>query len=313
MVRPSLPLPATDSSAANRTEASPQPHSTRVQLTASDGCRLTAIRYDPIASPHGSLVVAGAIGVPQSFYRRFGMFAARRGYATMTLDYRGIGLSSPATLRGFDVGYLDWGQLDLAAAVAHMGERCSPLSMVAHSYGGHAFGLLPNHELVRQFCTFGTGSGWYGWMPWSERLRVLMLWHVVGPVVTRWCGYLPWRRLGMGEDLPLKLYREWKHWCRYPDHLFGDPRMQAVASAFGRIATPILAANSTDDRWSPPASRDAFLKGYRGAPKQTWDIEPTALGLPTIGHMGYFVAGAEPLWQRALDWIANGGQWRSSA
>lgn len=286
--------------------------SSRQLLTAADGHRLTAIRYEPATRPRAHVVVAGAIGVPQSFYRRFAGFAAARGMATMTLDYRGIGLSAPPTLRGFRVDYLDWGRLDLAAAVTAMRSDDVPLFVVGHSYGGHAFGVLPNHALVARCCTFGTGSGWHGWMPWRERLRVLLLWHLVGPVVATATGYLPWRRLGMGEDLPLSLYRQWKRWCRYPNHLFGDPKMQHVAREYAAVTTPLLAANATDDRWSPPPSRDAFLQGYANARKEMWDIEPSRIGMADVGHMGYFAAGAEPLWRIALDWLATGERCRPS-
>ena len=33
-------------------------------------------------------------------------------------------------------------------------------------------------------------------MPRLERLRVLAMWHLIGPLSTRLFGYLPWRRLG---------------------------------------------------------------------------------------------------------------------
>ena len=53
-------------------------------------------------------------------------------------------------------------------------------------------------------------------MPPLERLRVLAMWRLVGPLLTRWKGYLPWSLLGMGEDLPLDVYRQWREWCSHP-------------------------------------------------------------------------------------------------
>ena len=193
--------------------------------------------------------------------------------------------------------------LDLAAAVETMRGSGRPLYVIGHSYGGHAFGFLPNYEHVNAFYTFGTGAGWHGWMPGPERLRVLVLWHVLGPVATRWHGYAPLRRYGLGEDLPLGFYRQWRQWCRFPNFFFGDPSMQHVAQGFARVRTRMMAANATDDRWSPPASRDAFMTGYRNAARETLDIDPARVGLPAIGHMGYFRAGAVPLWDSALAWL----------
>jgi predicted alpha/beta hydrolase len=213
------------------------------------------------------LVVAGAVGVPQRFYRRFAEYAASIGYSTPTFDYRGVGLSAPTTLEDFCMDYFDWGRLDLAAAVDAMSTPDVPLYIMGHSFGGHTFGLLPNHERVAAFYTFGTGAGWHGWMPPLERLKVLAMRHVLGPVLTRWKGYVPWSVLGMGEDLPLAFYERWKHWCRFPNYFFGDLSVDPCYE-FDRIRAPLMAANAIDDRWAPPRSRDAFIAGYRNAARK---------------------------------------------
>ena len=89
-------------------------------LTTRDGCALQALRYPATGQVRGHLVVAGATGVPQLFYKNFALFAAQQGYNTLTVDYRGIGLSKPANLRGFQMDYLDWAFHDVAAAVDAM-------------------------------------------------------------------------------------------------------------------------------------------------------------------------------------------------
>jgi predicted alpha/beta hydrolase len=276
-------------------------------LSAADGYRLSATYYPATGLQRGRVVVAGATGVPQHFYRRFAGFAAARGHATLTLDYRGIGQSRPASLKGFRMDYRDWARLDLAAAIDHTAQlpgTPGSLFVVGHSYGGHAFGLLPQPDRVAGLYTFATGAGWHGWMPPLERLRVLALWRLLGPLLTGWKGYLPWSLLGMGEDLPLDVYRQWREWCRYPRYFFDDPALaDEVAASFDRVRTPIVAANALDDPWAPPASRDAFMSGYRHAAWSGLDIDPAASGLGPIGHMGYFRPQAEPLWRKALDWF----------
>jgi predicted alpha/beta hydrolase len=277
----------------------------RVRLLAADGYPLGATWYGASGVTRAHIVVAGAVGVSQRFYRRFAQFAAAAGYATMTFDYRGVGLSAPATLEGFRMDYFDWGRLDLAAAVAAASRQNLPLYVVGHSFGGHAFGVLPNQEQVAAFYTFGTGAGWHGWMPLLERIKVLAMWRILGPALTAWKGYLSWSLLGMGEDLPLDFYRRWKHWCRYPNYFFNDPAMRGLTRDFDRIRAPVMAANSIDDRWAPPQSRDAFMLGYRNALRHTLDIDPAFIGARGIGHMGYFRAEATPLWEPALEWLAS--------
>lgn len=251
----------------------------------------------------GRIVMASATAVPQGFYKRFAEHAGRRGYETLTFDYRGIGQSRPASLKGFHMDLLDWARQDLAAAVDAMPEDGVPLFIAGHSYAGHAFGLLPNHAKVAGFHVSGTGAGWHGWMPVGERIKVLALWTLLGPL-TRWMGYSPWKALGMGEDIPGDAFRQWRHWCRFPHYFFDDPDMRGIESSYAKITTPMIAANALDDLWASPASRDAFVKAYRNAPLTKRDIDPRSLGQP-IGHMGYFRKGAEPLWDEMLDWFGS--------
>ena len=80
--------------------------------------------------------------------------------------------------------------------------------------------------------------------------------------------------------------------------------MAQFTEGFASVRTPIVAANSLDDRWASPRSRDAFMTGYRNANWQAVDLDPGREGLRGIGHMGYFRQSAQPLWNRALDWFA---------
>ena len=273
-------------------------------LIAADGYALAATRFAAAGPLRGRIVVAGATAVPQGFYRRFAEYAAARGYDTLTFDYRGIGRSAPPSLKGFRMDLLDWARLDLAAAVDAMAGDDAPLFLTAHSYGGHAFGLLPNHHHVDACYVFGTGAGWHGWMPPGERLKVLAMWRLILPPLTWWKGYCPWKLLGMGEDLPVDVYRQWRHWCGFPRYFFDDPAMHGIDGVFARITAPILAANALDDLWALPASRDAFLSGYRNAQVTRCDLDPRDHG-GAIGHMGYFRTQAQPLWDGMLDWFVG--------
>ena len=284
----------------SQTAPAPQP----LQLLAADGYRLGALHYPAAGQPIGRLLVAGATGVPQRFYAHFASFAASQGVAVWTLDYRGVGLSRPPSLRGFRMNYLDWARLDLAALLDHVeAQGAGPIWMVGHSYGGHAFGLLPGHERVERLATFATGAGWHGWMPPLERLRVILLWRVSGPIVVKFKGYLAWSALGMGEDLPRDLFLQWRRWCQWPRYFFDDPDLPGLAEQFAQVRTPIRAINALDDKWATPASRDAFMQAYCNAVVERITVDPRQGGFGEIGHMGYFRPRAISLWQETLDWF----------
>lgn len=275
-----------------------------VNIVTDDDYTLSGWRYPASGPLKGKLVVAGATAVPQGFYKRFALFASSRGYETLTFDYRGIGQSRPVSLKGFRMDLLDWARQDLAAAVSAMADDVTPTFVVGHSFGGHAFGLLTDHSKVTGFYVFGTGAGWHGYMPLGERLRVLMMWKLVLPILTWWKGYCPWKMLGMGEDLPIDAYRQWRHWCQFPRYFFDDPVMCGIEQSYARVNTPIVAANALDDLWATPRSRDAFMFSYRNAPLVSRDLDPKLVG-GKIGHMGYFRQNAEPLWEEVLEWFAG--------
>ncbi len=280
--------------------ASP-PALARIRLSARDGYPLSACRYTAAGTARGNLIVAGATGVKQRFYRRFAEYAARRGLNVLTLDYRGIGESAPATLKGFHMSYLDWAYQDLAAAVDLLAEAPLPLYWVGHSFGGHGIGLLPNHDRITACYCLGSGAGWSGWMSRAEALKVRLLWSGVLPPIVWWKGYMAWSLLGMGDDLPLGVYRDWKRWCAFPRYYFDDPGMAEVAACYGDVRMPCVFATSVDDPWAPPRSRDAFVEGYRNAPLIRRDLQPRPG--ETIGHMGYFLESAQPLWEEILEWL----------
>ena len=154
----------------------------------------------------------------------------------------------------------------------------------------------------------GVGAGWHGWMPRPERYRVWALWNVLGPIATRIYGYQPMSKFGIGEDLPMGVYRDWKKWCAHPHYFFDDPEARAITDKFAEVRIPIAAAVSTDDLWAPPSSRDAFFRGYRHAAIEPIDFSPRSLDVGPIGHMGYFRSqvGAA-LWPQMLGWLAGHG------
>jgi len=274
-----------------------------ISLTTKDQTCIHAQHYPAINEPPiARLLIAGATGVPQGFYKRFAVFAQTQGFEILSLDYRGIGKSAPKSLRNYEVDYLDWARQDLAAGLDFWDDQY-PIFVIGHSYGGHAFGLLPNIARTQGLICMAMTAGWAGYMPFGERIRVNILWHIIGPLLVAIKGYLAWSRLGFGEDLPKGVFEQWKFWCRSRYYFFDDPSHPYLKAQFHNIEKPIWAINAIDDDWGLPASRNAFLQHYEKAETTTTDLRPQDLGLKSIGHMGYFREGAQPLWQMILDWI----------
>ncbi|MND57526.1 Alpha/beta hydrolase family protein [compost metagenome] len=278
-------------------------------FSASDGYPLIGTLYTPEHGIKANIVLSNATGVPQAFYRRFAEYATQFGYQVLTFDYRGVAQSAPKRLKGFKMSYLDWGTLDLAAAIDFLAQDQVPLFMVGHSYGGQALGLAPNHAKVTAMYCFGTGAGWHGYMPFKEKIKVQVIWNIIFPPMVAVTGYLPWSKLNMGADLPIGVYQQWRKWCKNPTYFFADPEQHALIAQYAQVKTPIYAVSALDDDWALPNSRHAFMQHYRQAPMQFINISASDYGLKEIGHMGYFRKGAEKIWDEILqafhDFIAT--------
>ncbi|MFC4700194.1 alpha/beta fold hydrolase [Glaciecola siphonariae] len=273
-----------------------------VQFMTQDNTRIRAMQYSAV-NAKAQILLAGATGVPQRFYQSYAKAANQAGFNVLTLDYRGIGQSKATSLKNFKMDYLDWAQQDLAAGLTKACEYGLPVYIVGHSYGGHAVGLLPNSHLIEGAYVFGTGAGWSGWMPPLERIKVNLMWKVIAPVIVKHHGYLAWSKLGMGEDLPIDVYRQWKRWCSYPHYFFDDPTMRHLHEQFAGFDKPLVAANAIDDKWAQPASRDAFFKAYKNAQVSRINLKPSQKNMKSIDHMGYFKKQAGLIWQDTFAWI----------
>lgn len=277
---------------------------TAVEFPARDGYRLAGTLYRPKTPNRRAVLFQAAAGVKQEFYGKFADYLATRGFAALTFDYRGIGRSRPARLRGFQARMRDWAEKDIAGALDYLARASHGARVigVGHSFGGQTFGLVPGNERYVAAMSVGSQSGY--WKHWrgAGRAGMWLVTHVVLPGVSRVAGYLPARILGQGEDLPAGVAREWASWCRHPGYLVGA---LGAEEAYARFTAPIRAYAIGDDVYAPPAAVAAFLGFYPNAPRKRIDVDPAQHGGP-IGHFGFFRERfRESLWKEAADWLAK--------
>lgn len=257
------------------------------QITTTDGYQLAARVYQENNDNNIVLLIAGATGVPQRYYRRFASKMVTKGFTVISFDYRGIADSKYQSLNGFSASVLDWAFKDYSSVLQWTLKQFGSPFVIGHSLGGHIFGIIPDSDKTEGLITFGTGAGWHGWMPFLEKFRVAFLWNILGPALVSFYGYLPSKLIGIGENLPRQVYKQWKHWCSFPHYWFDDPQFDFKEN-FSRISVPITAVNSTDDVWAPPKSAKAFMKHYNNARLTYETVTSKNWNVNKIGHMGYF-------------------------
>lgn len=284
-------------------------------LRCSDGRLLAAQWFDPppAVGVKAVAVIGAATAVPAGYYRHFADWLARRGYAVLSFDYRGIAASREALQPGEDVRLRDWARLDMAAAL-HAADRrrreeaarqqCDVgLLWVGHSLGGNAVGLVPGfNDKVDAVLGVASQVAYLGHWSGFARVQAWVFFHWMLPVLVRLLGHAPGRVLGpRAQDLPAGAALEWAAWGRTPGFLFGDETL-ARERAYDRFGGAVHLWSITDDHlFGPAAAVDALAREFRAAAVQRHVLAPADVGVSKIEHFGPFRRdlGAR-LWPRLL-------------
>jgi predicted alpha/beta hydrolase len=276
-------------------------HSGRTTVPARDGFPLaaTVCRADPAS--RRVVIVSSATAVPRGFYRHYARALADAGFVAVTYDYRGIGDSRPASLRGFVAKTRDWGLLDMAGVVDWVAARfeAEQIFMVGHSVGGQLAGLLDNSDLIDGMLALSAQSGYWRLQGGEQKLAVAFHVHVSLPVLANALGYMPWSWFGPAEDLPKDAALQWSRWCRHPLYVLGDDTLPL--ERYTGFRAPVLAYSIEDDKWGTRRAVDAMMSAYPNVERR--HLEPGDYGPGSLGHFGYFRPGAKRLWSDGHAWL----------
>ncbi|WP_224248348.1 alpha/beta hydrolase family protein [Hyalangium gracile] len=281
-------------------------HFEKLTIPATDGFRLAATLYSPDGEAARPVVLINpATGVKRTLYEKFARFLAGRGMHVLTYDYRGIGGSRTEPLRSLDATMVDWGARDLAGAVDWLVEQFPdcPLLAVGHSSGGQLLGMTDRIQHVSALLAVGAQSGY--WRHWEgpRRYQLALLWYAAMPAATRLLGYFPAKRLGMGEDLPGGVAREWARWCRNPNYI-SDERGGPLRPYFHDFTGPLRAYSFSDDRFAPRAAVEALLGFYTRARKEHLHLAPADLDVDAIDHFRWLKESFRAsLWEDMASWL----------
>lgn len=289
-----------------------------VRFEATDGYVIGGFlwRAASRAESRPFVLITSATSVRCRYYARFARFLFENGHDVLTYDYRGIGESRPAKLRGFDADWADWGEKDLEGALHYIRQLAplAPINVVAHSIGGFALGLAPSNHLVRRVVMVGSQFAHYRDYAAAGKWRMIWRWHVVMPLLSRLCGYFPAGRLGWMEDTPAAVALDWSRMGpAFERSLRRHLRHQGEATAIELkqnmlgLTAPILAIATTDDPFATVAATERLLTYYENADRHFLRLDPLTVQETTIGHFAFFHSRFEnKLWPIALQWFRDG-------
>lgn len=278
----------------------------RLEIAAPDGYRLGALLYAraDLRDPADAVVFNAGGGLSSLRYRHFLRFLALQGLPVLAYDYRGVGVSRPASWRNFDAGIEDWCELDQVSAIEAMRARfpAARLASVSHSIGCMIAAAAPNAPALHQMVFIAPHTAYWGdyLQPW--RWPMAFMWHMLMPVTARVVGYFPASLLGLGDDLPRRVALQWAS-RRTPDYrpgaAGGDPARETVAlDRMARLTVPALVISITDDAFAPEIAVRRFLMGLAQAPVVRRVVDARSSG-GAVGHYGYFRRANARTWEIA--------------
>jgi predicted alpha/beta hydrolase len=260
------------------------------------------------------VIINSATSVVCRYYARFAEFLVENGYDVLIYDYRGIGLSRPQSLRGFEASWLDWGCRDFEAILQFVRKSFpgQPIFVVAHSVGGFVLGLAESNGLITRVVTVGAQYAYWRDYASDAKLKMILKWHVVMPLITSLFGYFPGKRLGWLEDTPKGVVRDWvRSQAKFERSRRGGigahyPDKGTLVRRFAQIRAPLLAIGVDDDEFATPRAVDRLAAYFINCPAYHLRISPKETGETLIGHFGFFNRRfAKTLWPIALRWLTH--------
>jgi len=275
-----------------------------IVVMARDGLQLAATWF--IAeNPHDKVVlINSATGVKQKFYHDFAAYLASQGLNTYTFDYRGIGDSRPEDLEDILSNMRDWAK-DVDAMISHI-SRVHPGSKIivlGHSVGGQLIGMSSLTRQADAFVMVGSQTPyWKNYSGSIMRLKLVIFWYGMIPFLTRLFSYFPSRSLGMFEDLPLNVARQWARWAKSPNYVFDEA--PGLRASFAALEHPALMLSFSDDILAPHRAVLDLKKHYSRLKFDHWHLRPEDALQRKIGHFGFFRKRSESLlWKEVVSWI----------
>ena len=236
------------------------------------------------------IIINSALGVKQSFYNEFAYYLFSKGFNVITWDPRGIGLSSLNNPRNDSATLRQWGELDFDAVLRFVNSQMKfdweNIEIIGHSAGGHLVGLSKNFSNVSRLNLISSGTCYWRLYPLNRQPRILFSWLVLVPSILKLYCHIP-KIFGLGHDIPAGIAMEWRNWSLQSGYLFSDRSLDL--SGYQQFKGQIRAVGFNDDySFSPQATTLDLLNYFPLAKKEYRFIDPSEIGLKSIGHFSFF-------------------------
>ena len=274
----------------------------RIDIITKDHYSLAAHLFEPQISNQKVLLINSATGVKQQIYFSVAQFFADHGFTVITYDYRGIGLSKPDKMRGFEASMRVWGTTDYKSLTDYIKSNFEDYKKycLGHSVGALILGMNPDSEIFEEFIFVGTQNAFVGNLRLKTKIEAYLGFGIVQPLFTVLLGYFPASWFGLGESLPSGSAFDWR--ILILNKKSTNNLLEKSADFSKKLRQKVLVIWAEDDAWLTE-------KGVKSLLENTYaNLRPTYRHIYTsesekgeIGHVNFFRSYNRKLWKILLD------------
>lgn len=274
-------------------------------LRTEDHANVVAHLFMPVKSKQKILLINSATGVKQQVYFSFARYFAEQGFVVITYDYRGIGLSKPDQLKGFEASMRIWGTQDYKALTKYIRIRFPEYQKycLGHSVGALILGMNEDSEIFEEFVFVGTQNAFVGNLKFRTKIEAYLGFGIVQPLTTQLLGYFPAQWFGLGESLPKNCANDWRTLILNRKSTNG--LLEKINDYSKELTQKVFVIRAEDDVWLTE-------KGVRSLLNDTYpNLKPTYRLIKTsesekkeIGHINFFRSYNSKLWSIILNEIS---------
>ncbi|MCW3159900.1 alpha/beta hydrolase family protein [Chryseobacterium oryctis] len=271
-------------------------------LTTHDNIAITAHLFLPQKSNKKLLLINSATGVKQQIYFSFAQFFSENGFTIITYDYRGIGLSKPEKMKGFNASMRIWGSKDFKSLTDYIKTEFPDYEKycLGHSVGALILGMNEDAEIFNEFIFVGTQNAFVGHLKFRTKIEAYLGFGIVQPLTTRLLGYFPAHWFGLGESLPKNCAYDWRTLILNKKSTNG--LLEKIDDYSKNLNQKVFVIRAEDDVWLTE-------KGVKSLLNDTYhNLQPTYRLVKTtesekgeIGHVNFFRSYNKKLWNIILN------------
>lgn len=283
-----------------------KPSQQTIEIITKHPATLAATLFKP-TTLKAAVMIAPATGIKRQFYQNFAQYLSEHGFGVIIYDNEDIGESVQGNLKQSNASLISWGRYDMTSVLDQLIAAFpnTTYHLIGHSAGGQLFGLMPNHHKLTSVFNVACSSGQIRNMAMPYRAKARYFMDVFIPVSNALFGYSKTSKVGMGEDLPKNVAKQWRDWCNgagYINTAFGKT---VKTHYYDEVTLPALWVNAPDDDIANDKNVADMIRVFPNMQASTKTLMPQDYGLKHIGHMKFFSRQNQVLWQQAIDWLTE--------